>query len=312
MTTRLPGPSHLLLGVDLGGSKIAATVMEETGAMIAQERVASPKNDYDATLGTIASIVDRISQKTGLGKGHPVGIGTPGSINPQSGLLQNANSTWLNGQPLLKDLETRLQRPVRIANDADCFALSEAHDGAGRDARSVFGVILGTGCGGGFVLHGELVTGNRGINSEWGHNPLPWAKPAEIPGPHCWCGHHGCMETWISGPALESDYKRLVGTARSAKEIAALGDRDEHARIALHSHVSRLARGLAAIVNMVDPDVIVLGGGLSAMAHLYDEVPHRMAPYIFSQTKTVDLRPPDHGDASGVRGAARLWRERIP
>ncbi|MBZ0217828.1 MAG: ROK family protein [Fimbriimonadaceae bacterium] len=298
-----------LLGVDLGGTKIAGVSLSGSGSVKSEKRIPSPRDDYSATLHAIRDLTNEIAADCGLDKYHPVGIGTPGSIDPGTGLLQNANSTWLNDRPFLSDLESCLQRPVRIANDANCFALSEARDGAGRGAKSVFGVIIGTGCGGGLVIDGHIVNGARGIAGEWGHIPLPWANPAEMPGPLCWCGRHGCMETWISGAALEADYRRISDSSLTAKQIAAMADGDPDARTALDDHASRLARGLACMVNLFDPDVIVLGGGLSAMTHLYKNVPTLMAPYIFAREKSVKLLPPAFADASGVRGAARLWAD---
>jgi fructokinase len=232
----------------------------------------------------------------------------PGSLSPASGLVQNANSTWLNGRPFGRDLEAHLSRPVRLANDANCFALSEAVDGAGAGARSVLGVILGTGCGGGLVYDGALIDGPRGIGGEWGHNPLPWPRGDEHPGPACWCGRTGCMETWVSGPGLEADHARATGECLAADAIAARATAgDAKARATLDRHASRLARGLATVVNVFDPEVIVLGGGLSKLTYLYSVVPPLAAPYVFSEEKAIDIRPPRWGDASGVRGAARLW-----
>ncbi len=301
--------NNLLLGVDLGGTKIAAIALGASGEVGSSARVASPRNNYQASLTAIRDLLNQVGEQCKLDRGHPVGVGAPGSINPQSGLMQNANSTWLNERPLLRDLEEVLQRPVRLANDANCFALSESHDGAAEGARSVFGVILGTGCGGGLAIDGKIIDGPRGIGGEWGHNPLPWPTESEIPGPQCWCGQFGCMETWISGSGLEADYLRASGKARKTPEILALAKTDKEARAAIDNHCSRLARGLATVVNLFDPEVIVLGGGLSAMPHLYKELAEKMARFIFSTNKIVDIRPPIHGDASGVRGAARLWRD---
>lgn len=298
-----------LFGVDLGGTKIAAAIVAGSGSLIAERRIKTPRNDYEGTICAIRDLVDEIASTHSLSPSHPVGIGTPGSINPKTTLLQNANSTWLNDRPLLADLQDALQRPVRIANDANCFALSEALNGAGQGLKSLFGVIIGTGCGGGLVIDGKIVDGSRGIAGEWGHTPLPWAKPDESPGPSCWCGQNGCMETWVSGPALEADYYRHSGQHRSAEDIACLSNNDRHAQTAIDNHAKRLARGLAGIVNLFDPDAIILGGGLSAMDHLYEELPDLIAPFIFSHDKSVILKPPVFGDASGVRGAARLWSD---
>lgn len=232
----------------------------------------------------------------------------PGSLSPVTGRVQNANSTWLNGRPLDRDLAAALGRPVRLANDANCFALSEATDGAAAGAASVFGVILGTGCGGGIVVDGRLVDGPLGVGGEWGHNPLPRPSADEVPGPPCWCGRHGCMETWVSGPGLAADHARATGERQSAETIAARAETgDEVALATMARHADRLARGLAHVVNILDPAVIVLGGGLSKLGHLYRNLPGLMAPHIFADAPHVDVRPPRWGDASGVRGAARLW-----
>lgn len=299
-------PTAIRIGIDLGGTKIAGIALGADGSVRAEARCDTPRDDYQATLLAIADMVAGL-EKDCATSGASVGLGIPGSIAPAGGLVQNANSTWLNGRPLRDDLTRLLRRLVQVANDADCFILSEAADGAAARARSAFGVILGTGCGGGLVVRRRLHKGPRAIAGEWGHNPLPWAEADEIPGERCWCGRYGCMETRVSGPALERDYAAASGTARSAAEIAARQAGDEHARAALDRHAGRLARGLAAVVNIVDPDVIVLGGGLSAMPHLYARLPDLMAPYIFCADPRVDIRPPRHGPASGARGAARLW-----
>jgi fructokinase len=296
----------LRLGVDLGGTKIAGIALQRDGRVAAEHRIGAPRHDYDATVAAVADMVRQLEATAGAP--GTVGIGMPGSISPASGLVQNANSTWLNGRPFANDVEARLGRPVRLANDANCFALSEAVDGAGTDARSVFGVILGTGCGGGFVYGGQLVDGPRGIAGEWGHNPLPWMTAAEYPGPRCWCGRSGCMETWVSGPGLEADHERVTGVRLTTQEIAArAGSGDAEPRRTMERHASRLARGLAHVVNILDPEVIVLGGGLSQVAHLYAVLPGLVAPYVFADHAKVTIRPPRWGDASGVRGAAWLW-----
>ena len=303
---RTHGKTGLRLGIDLGGTKIAGIAMAADGTAVAEHRMVAPRHDYAATLYAIGDMVATLERKAAVS--GTVGVGMPGSISPATGLVQNANSTWLNGQPFARDLEAHLDRPVRLANDANCFALSEAVDGAGAGAPSVFGVILGTGCGGGMVLNGRLIDGPRSIGGEWGHNPLPWATAGEHPGPRCWCGRHGCMETWVSGPALERDYGEATGLRLSCEEIvdrAAHGD--EAAQAALDRHAARLARGLAHIINIFDPHVIVLGGGLSRLAHLYEVLPGLMARYIFADRAEVTICPPRWGDASGVRGAARLW-----
>jgi len=303
----------LRLGIDLGGTKIEGVVMDAGGAERPRRRVPTPRDDYAATLDAIAALVDELLAEAAADAVAPavsIGIATPGSVSPRSGRMQNANSTWLNGQALGPDLADRLGRPVRLANDANCFALSEAVDGAAAGARNVLGVILGTGCGAGVVVEGRLLDGPRGIGGEWGHNPLPWAKPDELPGPLCWCGRRGCMETWVSGPALAAAYLQDGGTTTRAEEIverAVAGE--ERARTAVDRHADRLARGLAHVVNILDPDVIVLGGGLSRLEHLYGKLPALMAPHIFAEDTHVDIRPPRWGDASGARGAAWLWND---
>jgi fructokinase len=232
----------------------------------------------------------------------------PGSLSPKTRLVQNANSTWLNGRPFARDLEASLARPIRLANDANCFALSEAADGAAAGASIVFGVILGTGCGGGLVHRGRIIDGPRGIGGEWGHNPLPWTKADEHPGPSCWCGRSGCMETWVSGPAISADHARATGETLTVEEIARrAGLKDAAALATFDRHASRLARGLAAMINAFDPEVIVLGGGISQLAHLYADLPRLIGPHIFADDTHVTIRPPKWGDASGARGAARLW-----
>lgn len=296
------------IGIDLGGTKIAAIALTPGGETLAYSRIASPAGDYGATLEAILRITREIESRAG--GGGSIGIGMPGSISPATGRVQNANSTWLNGRPLDRDVEARLGQPVRFANDANCFALSEAADGAAAGADTVFGVILGTGCGGGIVRGGALLDGPRGIGGEWGHTPLPWAVREEFPGPRCWCGLRGCLETWVSGPALARDHKLHTGQERDAHAIAAsAASGDADARETLDRHASRLARGLAAIANILDPDVIVLGGGLSDMPHLYEMLPRLAAPHIFADSKALKIRPPRHGGDSGVRGAARLWDE---
>ena len=306
-------PPLLRIGVDLGGTKIEGVVLDETGGERPRHRVPTPRDDYSATLDAIAGLVEELLTESGAAPGAPamtVGVATPGSVSPRTGQMQNANSTWLNGRTLGPDLAERLGRPVRLANDANCFALSEALDGAAADARNILGVILGTGCGAGVVIEGRLLDGPRGIGGEWGHNPLPWATADELPGPLCWCGRRGCMETWVSGPALAAAYLQDGGTTTRAEEIverAAAGE--ERAQAALERHADRLARGLAHVVNILDPDVIVLGGGLSRLGHLYEKLPGLMAPHIFSDDTRVDIRPPRWGDASGARGAAWLWHD---
>jgi fructokinase len=306
MTAGARAGAGIRVGVDLGGTKIAGVALEAGGHPLAERRMPSPRHDYDATVRAIGDMVRSLEQDAGMP--GSIGIGIPGSIVRPTGLVQNANSTWLNGKPLQHDLEQHLGRPVRLANDANCFALSEAVDGAGAGERNVFGVILGTGCGGGLVRDGGLIDGPRGIGGEWGHNPLPWPDREEHPGPTCWCGRVGCMETWVSGPALEADHARVAGERVAGEEIAARAVAgDLTARAALDRHAHRLARGLAHVVNIFDPNVIVLGGGLSRLHHLYDVLPNLAAPYVLADPADVIVRPPRWGDASGVRGAAWLW-----
>ncbi len=295
------------IGIDLGGTKIAGIALGPGGEVLAQTRIPSPRGDYARTVEALRDLARTLARDAGASQAS-IGIGMPGSISPATGLVQNANSTWLNGKPFRDDLERALAQPVRLANDANCFALSEAVDGAGRGARSVFGVILGTGCGGGLVVNGGLVDGPLSIGGEWGHNPLPWAEAEEFPGRSCWCGRRGCMETWVSGPALEADHALRSNQVLSALEIAErAGEGDDACSATLARHASRLARGLAHVVNIFDPEVIVLGGGLSNLAHLYRDVPALAQAFIFSDAPRLTLLPPKWGDASGVRGAAWLW-----
>jgi fructokinase len=300
-------PNNVRIGIDLGGTKIAAMAIDGRGGTLAELRRPAPREGYDATIRALLEVVETLEGQAG-GAGAPVGIGMPGSIAPRTGLVQNANSIWLNGRPLAADLQTRLGPRVRFANDANCFALSEAIDGAGADLQRVLGLILGTGCGSGFVVDGRIMDGPRGIAGEWGHTPLPWPDPTENPGPRCWCGRDGCLETWVSGPGLSADHKRIAGDTLDAAEIAeraAAGD--AAAAATLDRHAGRLARGLGALVNVLDPDVVVIGGGLSHLAHLYDVLPKRIAPHIFGEDTSVRIVPPKWGDAGGVRGAAWLW-----
>jgi len=288
------------IGIDLGGTKIEGILLADSGDILQRHRVGTPKGDYQQTLQKIRSLIDQLTDDKHLA----IGIGTPGAPSPETGLMRNANSTCLNGQPLQQDLEELLQRPVRVANDADCFALSEANDGAGKDANSVFGVIVGTGTGGGLVIHKQLLQGPNAIAGEWGHNPLPWPQENELPGPQCYCGKQGCVETWLSGPGLARDH----GGEIQAKEIIQQAKQGEKQALAtLERYYDRMARCLALVINIVDPDVIVLGGGLSNVETLYNEVPRRLPRYVFSDTLKTQLKPPVHGDSSGVRGAAWLW-----
>jgi fructokinase len=303
----IPTPaSGFRCGIDLGGTKIAGIAFDPANRVAAETRRPSPKGDYTASIEAIASVVAELEAK--IGTVASVGIGMPGCIAPATGRVQNANSTWLNDKPLKADLETRLGRPVRLANDANCFVLSEATDGAAAGAKIVFGVIIGTGCGGGIVINGKLVDGPRSISGEWGHTPLPWMEADEFDRTLCWCGRKGCLETWVSGTGLARDHAMQTGRTLTGEEIVALALRgNASAQMALDRHASRLARGLALICNVLDPHVIVLGGGLSQLSHLYTMLPPLMARYILAADTSVALRPPTWGDASGARGAARLW-----
>jgi fructokinase len=295
------------IGIDLGGTKIEGAAVDVTGAVRARQRVPTPTQDYRATIDAILAVIAEIERE--IGGPASIGIGIPGALSPATGLVKNANSTWLIGRPLQRDLETALGRPMRFANDANCFALSEAADGAGARKEIVFGVILGTGVGGGIVANGRLIVGANAIAGEWGHNPLPWPAPEEIPGPPCYCGRSGCLECFLSGPALAADHYRNSGQSLSAPEIARAAEHGEPASEAsIERYAHRLARGLASVINLIDPDAIVLGGGLSGIAALYDRVPRLWEPYIFSDRVATRLLPPMHGDSSGVRGAAWLWR----
>jgi len=296
------------IGIDLGGTKTAGIALGDGGKVLATSRLPTPKGDYEGSLDTIVAVVAALEAEAGAT--GTVGVATPGSISPRTGVFQNANSTWLNGKSFPADLGAKLGRAIRTANDADCLALSEATDGAGKNHRSVFGVIVGTGCGGGIVHDGRLASGPHSATGEWGHVPLPWAHGDEIPGNECWCGQRSCLETWLSGTGLENDFERANGHRLSGEAIvAAATSGDDAAQACLDRHASRLGRGLAMIVNILDPDVIVLGGGLSQLDHLYKQVPALAAPYIFADHADLKLVPPVHGDASGARGAAWLWRD---
>jgi predicted NBD/HSP70 family sugar kinase len=293
------------IGVDLGGTKIEIVAIDDGGHERFRRRAASPRGDYPATIELVGALVEEAERAAGKAS---VGIGMPGAISPASGLVKNANSTWLNGRPLREDLCARLAREVRLANDANCFALSEAIDGAGAGRPVVFGVIVGTGTGGGLVVDGRVVGGANAIGGEWGHNPLPWPEADEWPGPACYCGLTGCIETFFSGPGLSRDHQRATGQTHDAAAIARLADAgDAGAGATLSRYESRMARALAAIINVIDPDVIVLGGGISNIQRLYRTVPRLWAGHVFSDAVVTRLLPPVHGDASGVRGAAYLW-----
>jgi len=294
------------IGIDLGGTKIEGAALDAGGRELVRRRVATPRGDYEATLAAIAALVDSIEHEAGA-RGT-VGVGMPGTISPATGLVKNANSTWLNGRPLASDLPRRLDRPVRFANDANCFALSEASDGAAAGAAVVFGVIVGTGCGGGVVVRGEVIAGANGVAGEWGHNPMPAPRDTESPGPPCYCGRRGCIEQFLSGPALARDYREAGGAAVTAAEVAARASAGETRAVeALSRYAERMARALGSVINLLDPDVIVLGGGLSNIELLYDAVPARWSAYVFSDRVDTRLARATHGDSSGVRGAAWLW-----
>ena len=297
------------IGIDLGGTKIEGIALDGSDEIV-RLRVDTPRDDYPATVEAVATLVETLEQRAGAGAS--VGLGIPGALSPGTGLVKNANSVWLIGRPLVADLERRLGRKVRVANDADCFAVSEAADGAGAGADVVFGVIVGTGTGAGIVVRGRVLAGPNAIAGEWGHNPLPWPTDAERPGPACYCGRQGCIERFLSGPGMEADYQLATGRVRRPPEIvadAAAGDRA--ARAALERYEQRMARALASVINLFDPDVVVLGGGMSNIASLYEHVPGLWVPFVFAagdaepvRTRLVRAR---HGDASGVRGAAWLW-----
>jgi fructokinase len=299
------------LGIDLGGTKISALALDAAGKVRARRRIETPRGDYAATLSAICGLVQALEADL-LGPGDPparVGVGIPGATSPASGLVKNANSTWLIGRPLDRDLGHALDRPVRLANDADCFALSEACDGAAAGLSPVFGVILGTGVGGGIVVDGKLLAGPNAIAGEWGHNPLPQPTDAERPGPACYCGRFGCIETFLSGPGLAHDYAENGGDDRAdAASVARRAEAEEPAaRAALDRYLDRLARALASVINVIDPARIVLGGGVGNVQALYDELPERLAPHVFSDRVDTRVVAPVHGDDSGVRGAAWLW-----
>jgi len=296
----------LRLGIDLGGTKIEIIALGKDGRPLLRRRVATPQGDYQATLASIARLVKDVENE--LAQSVSIGVGIPGAESLTSGLIKNANSTCLIGQPLKQDLQALLQREVRLANDANCFALSEAIDGSGRDAGIVFGVILGTGVGGGIVINGQVLSGANAIAGEWGHNPLPLPGADDLPLPACYCGRHGCIETYLSGSGLAADHQVHTGQVLSAGEI------DRHARAGdaaceatLLRYEARLGRALAGIINILDPQVIVLGGGLSRLQRLYANLPGHCAPHVFSDSFYTRILPPTHGDSSGVRGAAWLW-----
>jgi len=293
------------IGIDFGGTKVEAAALDEAGNVVKRIRTANP-GDYDLAVICVRDLVRAI--ESDLGGRCPVGIGAPGSVSPTSGLMRNSNSLYLNGRRFKEDLDVALDRPVRIANDADCFALSEATDGAGAGAKTVFGVILGTGCGGGLVVDGQLIQGANGIGGEWGHVPLPWADASETPGPECYCGQKGCLEQWISGTGLQRDYRAQTGRNLAGEEIVrVIADADLEAGAALNRLIDRLGRALALICNIVDPNAIVIGGGLSQVSEIYPTLPAIISCHAFSDAWSAKIAPARWGDSSGVRGAARLW-----
>lgn len=297
------------IGVDFGGTKIEAAALDAGGAFLVRLRAPNP-GSYEAAISTVRDLVAQAELQAG-GRGS-VGIGAPGSVSPKRGVIRNANSVWLNGRPFREDLEAALERPIAIANDADCLALSEAADGAAAGARTVFAVIIGTGCGGGVVVDGRLIEGANGIGGEWGHVPLPWAKEGEWPGPACWCSQRGCLETWLSGTGLRRDFKDHAGRELAGEAILeAARAGDPEAIAAFDRYVDRLGRALAMICNILDPDVFVFGGGVSNAAEIYDRLPEAITPYVFSDVWEARLVPARWGDSSGVRGAARLGAQAV-
>ena len=290
------------IGVDFGGTKIEAAAIDDAGAVVSRIRLPNPR-EYPAALSTVRTLVEQVEAQTGQTCAR-VGLGIPGSISPATVRVRNANSTWLNDRPFVVDIADALGREVRIENDANCLALSEAADGAGEGAGVVFAAILGTGVGGGVVVDGRLLHGPNAVAGEWGHSPLPWPAADEHPGPPCWCGRRGCIEQWLSGPAFQRDH----GDGLTATEIAEWAMRDDRpAAASLMRYLDRLGRALAVVVDLIDPDVIVLGGGVSKIPQLYDQLPRAIAPHVFSDAFTTPVLPARWGDSSGVRGAARLW-----
>jgi len=294
------------IGIDLGGTKIEGIALSETGEELFRHRIPTPQGDYDAILQVITDLLQQI--ESGVGDKGSIGICTPGALSPTTGLLRNSNSVCMNGKPVLTDLQEMLHREIRIANDANCFSLSEATDGAAKDAAVSFGVIIGTGTGAGIVIDKKILVGPNAIAGEWGHNPLPWPEDSELPGPECYCGKLGCIETWLSGPGMVRDHELHNNEFIDAETLdnrARFGD--EEADETLQRYEDRMARSLAHVINILDPDVIVLGGGMGNIKRLYKNVPAIWGDYVFSDAVTTKLLPPIHGDSSGVRGAAWLW-----
>jgi fructokinase len=297
--------SEMRIGIDVGGTKIEGLAIDREGVELVRYRVDTPR-EYKGTIAAIVGLIEKIERETGAT--GTVGAGIPGSISGKTGLVKNANSTWLNGKPLHRDLSAAAGREVRIANDANCLVVSEATDGVAAGKAVVFGVIVGTGCGGGLAVHGRVHDGPNGVAGEWGHNPLPWARPEEYPGPPCYCGKRGCLETWLSGTGVARDFKEVTGKEHTAREIVAACEAGDLESIqAVERLEDRLARALAHLINIVDPDVIVFGGGLSKVERLYREVPKKLAEYVFGGEADTPILPAKFGDSSGVRGAAWLW-----
>ncbi len=298
--------SKLRIGIDLGGTKVELIVLDAEGGTIHKKRISTPQGNYQNTIASISELIWAAEKE--VGQKCSVGIGTPGAISQKTGLLKNSNSVCLNDHPIQQDLEQKLQRNIRLSNDANCFALSEAIDGAAANAQTVFGVIIGTGTGAGIVFNQQIMEGANKIAGEWGHNPMPWPTQEEAPGPKCYCGLNGCIETFLSGPALEADYFRAFNKKRSTYEIVAGAEKSNHdCEVILQRYEERLARALSHVINIIDPNTIVLGGGMSNISRLYENVPEIWGKTIFSDQVLTELKPPKHGDSSGARGAARLW-----
>ena len=298
-------------GIDVGGTKIEGIALDEDGVELVRQRVATPEGDYQGTLVAIKSLIELL--ESSIKQEATIGICTPGALSyakSSFGLLKNSNSVCMNGKPVHQDLEVLLQRPVKITNDANCFALSEATDGAARDATIVFGVIVGTGVGAGIVVNKQVLNGANAIAGEWGHNPMPWPDSDELPGPTCYCGKQGCIETFLSGPGLAKDHELHTGHVHTSRQIVEQARQgNEASEESLQRYETRMAKGLAHVINILDPDVIILGGGMGNIQRLYRNVPKLWGDYVFSDTVSTKLLPPEHGDSSGVRGAAWLWND---
>ena len=305
----------LYVGVDFGGTKIEAAALSHGGEFLSRHREPNPGNYSDA-VKLVCDLIDRVEAEARSKDANlvhrvgTIGVGAPGSVSPRTGVMRNANSTWLNGKTFREDLESALKRPVRLANDANCLALSEAIDGAAKGLKNVFAIIVGTGCGGGLVINGHLVEGANGVTGEWGHIPLPWPRPEEYPGPTCWCGQKSCLETWVSGSGFARDFHQVTGRDMKGEEIiSAMRAGDAEAEAAFDRLLDRLGRGMAVIVNTIDPDAFVFGGGLSNVPELYERLADKIRPHVFSDTWEAALVPAKWGDSSGVRGAAQLWQQ---